>query len=156
VGIAITLERYLEDRRAEYDALPHKRTYASRETAAECHVPNERLAKGVVLRAGAEYLLAVLPASHHIRLAELREALGRPVRLASEEELRQMFADCDWGAIPALGEAYGLETIVDDSLADQPHVFFEGGDHATLVHVDGDTFQGLLLGTSHGRFSAHD
>ncbi len=47
-------------------------------------------------------MTALLPASHHLRLNELQELLGREVQLATEEEFAALFDDCDTGAVPAL------------------------------------------------------
>jgi Ala-tRNA(Pro) deacylase len=67
-----------------------------------------------------------------------------------------LFADCELGAIPPMGRAYGMETIVDDSLAEQPDVYFEAGDHVSLIHVNAMAFQRLMAGARHGRFTRHD
>ena len=59
------------------------------------------------------------------------------------------------GAIPQVGECYGLHTVVDDSIEDQPDVHLEGGDHATLVHMSHAQFASLTATARHGSFSAH-
>jgi Ala-tRNA(Pro) deacylase len=46
--------------------------------------------------------------------------------------------------------------IVDDSIQQQPDVYLEGGDHATLVHISQTQFARLMSGARHGRFSVHD
>jgi Ala-tRNA(Pro) deacylase len=96
----------------------------------------------------------VLPASHHLRLTELEGAAS--LRMASEDEIGQLFPDCARGAVPPIGAAYGLKTIVDDSIAAMPEVYFEGGDHATLVHMSGPAFSRLLADAPHARISTHD
>ena len=73
--------------------------------------------------------------------------------MANEEQIETLFIDCEPGAVPALGAAYGLKVIVDDSLAKEPEVFLEGGDHASLVHVSGSTFQQLLADARHAQFT---
>jgi Ala-tRNA(Pro) deacylase len=73
--------------------------------------------------------------------------------MASEEQIETLFLDCEPGAVPALGAAYGLKVIVDDSLANEPEIYLEGGDHASLVHVSGGTFQKLLADARHARFA---
>jgi Ala-tRNA(Pro) deacylase len=88
--------------------------------------------------------MAVVPADRRIDLRELREALGRHLVLASESELEGLFPDCSAGAIPPVGEAYGIRTFWDPSLGDMADVYFEGGDHRTLVHMDGPTFEALM------------
>ena len=69
----------------------------------------DRVAKAVVLRDEYGYVLAILPASHHIRLQDLRMQLGLDVDLAAEYEIEELFDDCVPGAIPPVGECYGLE-----------------------------------------------
>ena len=155
MAIALTLERYLEARHARYDVIAHEPTNSSIRTAQACHIPGDRLAKAVLLRDEVGYALAVLPASHHIRLAELRRQFGDDVGLATEREIADLFQDCVRGAIPAVGECYGLDTVVDDSIDEQPEVFLEGGDHATLVHMTHAQFARLMVNARHASFSTH-
>ena len=157
--IASTLQRYLESHGVGYEVLTHPLTGSSSETAQSAHISGKRMAKTVVLRDGDVrdgYLLAVLPASQHLSLEMLQTWLGRSMALASEEEIGKLFPDCDLGAIPPVGEAYGLEVVMDDGLAGLDEVYFEGGDHRTLVKVVGDRFRQLMSGARIGRFSTHD
>jgi Ala-tRNA(Pro) deacylase len=80
--IAITLQKYLAAKNIRYDLMTHQPTSCSMETAKACHVSGECIAKGVLLRDDAGYVLAILPASHHIRLSELRSQFGDDVDLA--------------------------------------------------------------------------
>ena len=155
MAIALTLERYLDTKHVKYDVIAHAPTNSSMQTAEACHISGDRLAKAVLLRDEIGYALAVLPASHHIRLSELRRQFGDDVELATEGEIEDLFEDCVRGAIPALGECYGLDVVVDDSIEEQPEVYFEGGDHATLVHMSHAQFAGLTATARHGCFSAH-
>ena len=155
MAIALTLERYLDTKHVKYDVIAHEPTNSSRQTAEACHIPGDRLAKAVLLRDEVGYALAVLPASHHIRLSELRRQFGDDVDLASEREIADLLQDCVRGAIPVLGECYGLDVVVDDSIEEQPDVYFEGGDHATLVHMSHAQFAGLTATARRGCFSVH-
>jgi Ala-tRNA(Pro) deacylase len=151
--IAPTLQKYLADRNGAYDLVPHQPTMSSLHTAEACHITGDCLAKGVVLRDSGGYWLAVLPASHQVRLDDLRSDLGEDVDLASEQEIERMFRDCERGAIPPIGAAYGLDMIVDDSIGRQPEIYFEGGDHATLVHMSQAEFARLNPAARHGSFA---
>ena len=155
MAIALTLERYLDAKNVNYDVIAHVPTNSSMQTAETCHISGDRLAKAVLLRDEVGYALAVLPASHHIRLSEFRRQFGDDVDLATEHEIEDLFQDCARGAIPALGECYGLDMVVDDSIEEQPEVYFEGGDHATLVHVSHAQFADLTATARHGCFSVH-
>lgn len=156
MAIAITLQQYLVDHGVTYDTLAHPQTPSASRTAQASHVPGDRLAKAVMLRKGSEYVLAVVPASRRLRMSALRRWLKEPVGLATEEEFCDLFPDCDIGAIPALGDAYGLATLVDKSLEEQPDVYFEAGDHRTLIHVTGEQFRSLMENAPQGRFSVRD
>ncbi len=156
MAIAMTVQQYLADHEVEYEAVAHPLTKSSMESAQASHVTGDRIAKGVVLKAEDGYLLAVLPASHHIRFGYLTEWLDEDVGLATEEEIRTLFADCEIGAVPAVGDAYGLEVIMDDSVTEQSEVYFEGGDHATLVHLTAWNFRKLMGDVPHTQFSVHD
>jgi Ala-tRNA(Pro) deacylase len=154
--IAPTLQRHL-DSTVRYEVLTHDRTLSSSRTAQACHVSGNRLAKAIVLRRNGGYLLAVLPASHHLVLPDLQQQLGDDdLDLADEGEIRKLFPDCALGAVPAVGECYDLDVVVDDSIEEQPDVYLEGGDHMTLVHLDHAQFSRLMAEARHGRFSVHD
>jgi Ala-tRNA(Pro) deacylase len=99
-------------------------------------------------------MLAVLPASRHIQFEELCKELGSHVGIAKEEQIETLFIDCEAGAVPALGGAYGLKVIVDDSLASQPEMYIEGGDHSSMVHISGAAFRDLFADAQHARFTA--
>ena len=155
MAIAPTLQKHL-DRNVTYDVLTHDPTMSSTRTAQACHVSGDRLAKAIVLRHDGRYLLAVLPATHHVRLADLKVQIGDDVDLANEDEIKRLFPDCAPGAVPPVGEAYELDVIIDDSIEAQPDVYLEGGDHTTLVHLDQAQFARLMAEARHGRFSVHD
>lgn len=156
MAIATRLKRYLDDRATKYDVLSHPPAPSASRTAEASHVSGDRLAKGVVLRKGGEYLLAVLPASRHLVLEEIERWLGRPVELATEAEIGPLFPDCEVGAVPAIGSAYGVDLAVDDSLEQATEVYFEGGDHATLIRVTTEDFRRLTADAPRMRFSVHD
>ena len=156
MSISPTLYKYLAAENIQYDEIPHELTMTSSRTAEACHVSGDRLAKAIVLRRDGGYMLAVLPASHHIRLPDLRQQIGDDVALADESEIKRLFPDCELGAVPAVGECYDLDVIVDDSIQEQPDVYLEGGDHATLIHISQAQFARLMAGARHGRFSVHD
>ena len=152
--IARTLKQYLEDQGIEYDVLTHEETECSSRTAQVSHIPGDRLAKGVLVKRAKGYLLAIVPASRQLELERLGEWLKQPVSMATEEEVSGLFKDCERGAVPPIGPAYGIRTVIDDSFDDLDDVYFEGGDHRTLVHMSGDQFQRLTEKIPHDPFSA--
>jgi Ala-tRNA(Pro) deacylase len=145
MAIAERLREYLEQHSVTYETLAHTYTPSSARTAEAAHVPGGRLAKGVVLKRPDEtFMLMALPADYMVHLGHLHRLLHEEVCLATEQELLDLFPDCAEGAIPALGPAYGLRTLVDRSLFEQEEVFVEAGDHQTLLRLDRRQFEQLL------------
>lgn len=155
MGISITLREYLEDQNVPYELVHHPRTFTSMKTAAAAHIAGDQLAKSVMVEDRHGYLAVVIPSTHHLRFASLSEQLGDRFGLATEDEIRGLFDDCEVGSIPALGQAYGLEVLVDEALLDQDEIYFEAGDHTELVHVSGQDFEALMSHAGHGHFSRH-
>ena len=149
MGITTTLALYLADQGVAYDLVPHPRGAPAVAPA----VAADSVAQAVVLRGGDGFMLAVAPASRRIQFEDLRHLVGSEVDMAGAEQVETLFLDCEWDAVPALGAAYGLKVVVDDSLTQQSEIYIEGGDHASLVHISGRNFQKLLANARHGRFS---
>jgi len=145
MSLSVTLKNYLDERSVDYELLTHTHTGSSMESAGAAHVPGECLAKAVIVKREEDYMMVVVPSDYHVHLGKLHQLLGDDVGLATEQELTSLFPDCEGGAIPPLGTAYRLITLVDSSLLDRPEVYFESGDHEHLVKVSGRQFS-LLLG----------
>lgn len=154
MAIANTVAAFLHTRHIPYELITHPYRETARQVAESAHLPPARVAKAVVLadRQGG-YVMAVLPSDRHVDLQEIGRRLGRNVALASELRLTPVFHDCASGAVPPLGPAYGMETVVDDSLVGLEDIYFECGDHCGLIRVNGDEFLALLREARHGQFA---
>jgi Ala-tRNA(Pro) deacylase len=151
--ISVRLQQYLDSQDVSYDAVPHRRTVTNAGSAHAAHIPEANVAKPVVVHHEDGYVLAVVPSTHRVELGALRDILGRRPGLATEAEIARLFDDCEIGAVPPVGAAYGLPVLVDESLDGATDLYFEGGDHSTLVHVRRDAFQTLTKGARRARFS---
>jgi Ala-tRNA(Pro) deacylase len=152
--IAASLQKHLVRKHIEYDVVSHPATTASISAALACRVAPDCVVKGVVVRTRDRYVLAALPASRRISREGLKTELGEDFALATENELEQLFEDCASGAVPPIGEAYGLDSVVEPSVCEQPDVYFEGGDHATFVRMSQSQFAELTRNAVHARFAA--
>ena len=155
--IANKLESYLLQQETSYQLTAHEHSDFSMDTAEKAHVPGDALAKGILVKEEKGYLLVVLPSDYHIELKTLRTLLRQEVELASESEVGTLFNDCDPGAVPPIGAAYGIKTIWDPntSLGQLNDIYFEAGDHDHLVHVSGEQFHELMASAERGQFSRH-
>jgi len=155
MGIAIHLQEYLNQKDINYDVVSHDYTENSLTTARTAHISGDCVAKSVLLEDDFGFVMAVLPATHRLSLADIKAFTHRNLMLAAEDELGEIFNDCELGAIPAVGDAYGMEMLVDDSIAEKSDVYFEAGDHQNLIHVDSEEFADLTENAERLTFSHH-
>lgn len=144
MSISNTVRSYMEVQSVHYEVVTHRHTRSSLESAGAAHISGNHLAKAVIVKEGDDYMMVVMPSDEHIHMGKLHHLLGDEVGLATEAELIDLFPDCEGGAIPPLGAAYKLITLVDSHLLNQPEVYFESGDHEHLIKVSGDQFSHLL------------
>ena len=153
MAVAVTLQHYLDELGVEYEVVAHPYTDSGLATAASAHIPADKLAKSIMLEDEGGYLMAVCPASRRIKLGELYREINRRMEFADETELADVFGDCVLGAVPPVGELYGIDVVVDLELFMQPDIYFEAGDHVDLIHVNAENFQKLMSNAEHASFT---
>jgi Ala-tRNA(Pro) deacylase len=125
----------LNENKVVYEILRHPEAVTAQRIAQAEHVKGRHHAKVVIIKSGDEHLMMVLPADHHIDLEKAEKAIGKPVSLGKEQEFESLFPDCATGAMPPLGNLYGLPTYVDKSLAEQAYIVFEAGTHSDAIKI---------------------
>ncbi|HKJ77056.1 MAG TPA: YbaK/EbsC family protein [Gammaproteobacteria bacterium] len=153
MAIAGTVRGYIEGRGVAYQPLSHPATGSAHESAEAAHVLEDHIAKAVILHDRYGEVMAVVPGDAWVRLHAVNAALGRELVLASETDAARHFPDCEPGALPPLGPAYGLETLVDEAVTTLAFVFVEAGDHQTLLKMGTEEYLSLLDGARRGHFS---
>lgn len=153
VSIAATLREFFDGKGVEFDLVPHEPAPSSSRAAAAAHLPGDQVVKAVVLNDERGFLLVALPATHKVNLGLLQRCYRRHLGLASESDIAALFDDCMPGAVPPVGEPYGLDVLVDMSIARCDQIYFEAGDHHEFVHMRGADYRALLAGADHGYFS---
>lgn len=125
---------FLRDAHVPYAVMSHRPAFTAQEEAAATHVPGRHWAKVVVCLVDGEPVQAVLPATMTVNLARLLKLTGGgEIRLADEDELSELFPDCEPGAMPPFGPLYGQAVYVDASLADEADIVFNGGTHIDAI-----------------------
>ncbi len=155
MAMAMTMREFLKSQDVDFEEMPHPREVTSSRIAQQSHVSGDQLAKAVLIKGDSGYRVVVVPSTCRTDLSGLSHQFHERLGLATEEEVQAVFGDCDPGALPALAQAYGLRVCYDDTLAGQPDIFFEAGDHETLVHMSNREFMRLMSNAEHGRFSRH-
>ena len=111
------LAQYFDEHGLKYEVTEHRLSRCSAQTARVAHVPPQLVAKSVVLEDEAGFVMAVIPADRYVMIGRLASLLGRrALRLSDEDRIAATFGDCARGAVPPVGMAWGIETVVDDDL----------------------------------------
>lgn len=135
MSIAKTVRQYLDSKHVVYDLVEVAHFGSPLEAAELAGIPPRSLYYPVVLRDPFGLLMAILPASHKLDFKRLSSLLHRNVEPAFQTQLSSVFADCQPGLIPPLGEPYNIRTIIDASLSTPEEVYVVSGDHSRLIKL---------------------
>jgi Ala-tRNA(Pro) deacylase len=148
MAIPASISEFLDRHRARYSLVSHPVAYTAQEEAAAAHVPGREWAKVVVCVADDHQVLAVLPAPLKVDLNRLKRAAhAGSLRLAHESEFKELYTDCEVGAMPPFGPLYGQPVFVDASLTADPEIAFNAGSHGDAIRMPYDEFQRLVRPT---------
>jgi len=139
------LTEYLDRNHIKYVVLTHSPAYTASEIAAIAHLPGKEFAKTVIVNMDGKTGMAVLPASHMIDFGVLRSALeAHDMELASEADFKELFPECEVGAMPPFGNLFGLDVVVDRSLTGWHEFAFNAGNHRELIRMAYPDFERLV------------
>lgn len=137
------LKVFLDSHNVKYVVISHSPAYTSLEIAALARIPGKEIAKTVIVNADGKKLMVVLPASHMVDFTSLRTLTGAAhMELAGEQEFRDLFPECEVGAMPPFGNLFNLDVIVAESLTEDEMIAFNAGTHKELVRM---TYRDFML-----------
>lgn len=130
------LKDFLNENEVKYVSVAHSPAYTAQEIAARVHIKGRKLAKTVMVTVNGKMAMAVLPASYKVDFDYFRKEIGADdISLASEEEFKGMFPDCEVGAMPPFGNLYNMDVFADQSLAEDDEIAFNAGTHTELIKL---------------------
>ena len=139
------LRTYLDENHVRYVIVGHSPAFTAQELAAKVHVPGRAFVKSVMIRADGKHYQVALNANQRVDLDKLRDYLdARECHLETEDEFRNLFPDCELGAMPPFGNLYGLPVIADRALWDDDQIAFNAGNHRYVLQLDFADFQRLV------------
>jgi len=143
------LKQFLDEAGVKYVSIFHSPAYSAQEIAESTHIPGQFLAKTVVIKIDGKFVLAILPAAQRIDFEFLRETiLAKHVELASEQEFKDLFPDCELGAMPPFGNLFNLDVFAEESLAEDLEIAFSAGTHTELIRMEYSDFERLVKPTT--------
>lgn len=144
------VQEFLTQHHVPFREIAHPATFGALRVAQSMQCSGKVVAKSVVLEVDGEPVLAVLPATRRVNLADVKELLGSSdVVLATEARCHELFSDCDVGALPPFGSMHGMRTIMDRSLLAGNDIAFESNHHdkgIRLRRADYERIESPLIG----------
>jgi Ala-tRNA(Pro) deacylase len=130
------LKEFLDTQQTKYVVISHSPAYTAMEVAQSAHIPGKDLAKVVMVMLDGRMCMAVMPAIRKLDLERLRQAAEvSEARLATEDEFRKLFPECETGAMPPFGNLYGMEVYVASQLAEDEEIAFNAGSHTEVIKL---------------------
>jgi Ala-tRNA(Pro) deacylase len=138
------VDELLLARNVTFERLHHPVRYGANRVAQSLNVPGREMAKTVLLRTEDGYVITVLTANQRVDLEKVRRCLEEEwVEVASETEMAQVFSDCEVGAMPPFGSLYHVQTLVDEELAEDEKIVFEGHNHEEAIRMAYKDFEAI-------------
>lgn len=136
-----SLRKLLEGAGVKFKVIEPGPTYTAQETAAAAHVPGHAFTKCVVVSADDRLVLLALPAPHIVDMELLRKRLGSAnLRLATENEISDLFPDCEVGAIPPFAPGPELSLYADEGLLENNEISFKVGSHKEIARLRSEDY----------------
>ena len=130
------IQTVLEQNNIHYGTIDHRTAYTAQETAASAHVSGREVLKPVIVKLDGKLAMAVVPATAHVNIRRLGEITGaKMATIADENEFVSLFPDSERGAMPPMGNLYGMPVYMDSSLEGNEMVAFNGGSHNRLIEI---------------------
>jgi Ala-tRNA(Pro) deacylase len=99
----------------------------------------------VIVKADGKKMMCVLAACYKVNLDTLKKQIGaKKVELALENEIGEIFDDCDLGAEPPFGNLYDLPVIMDKALEKDDHIIFQAGTHDLAIKMSMKDYRRLV------------
>jgi Ala-tRNA(Pro) deacylase len=146
MSISHALKEYLDREHAHYEVLSHPEAFRAVAIAQTLHTPEKEMAKVVIVKVDEQFVMTVLPASSQVDFHRLKDVfMTNHVRLATEEEFKDLFPDCKLGAMPPFGTLYGLPVFVDQLLTEDDTIVFQAGTHSEAIRMRYMDFAALVF-----------
>lgn len=155
MSTSITIRRYLEKQDIRFKSVSYDSNAAQLYRSGTQSIAARKIAKAVILKDLQGMLMAVIPGPLQLEMNTINQRFKRNLVPAKQEDYAAIFSDCNSSLIPPLGEAYGLECVVDDSLLDNDKIYFVSGNQHELLCVTTADFQWLHNNAWYGNTFCH-
>lgn len=130
--ISAKLKKYLLDNKVAHEIVPHRKVYTAFDAARTLKLKLDEVVKNLVVKAGRDYYLILLPANKNLDLKKIVKVLSKykkgvkAVKIPGEEIMRAALK-LKKEALSAFGRLHQIETVLEKDLLKKKKVIFSGG-----------------------------
>lgn len=142
---AATIKEFLNKHKVKYVVITHSPAFTAQEVAESAHIRGIEMVKTVIVKLDGMLAMAAVPSTFHVGLKALAAAAGaKEAKLATEDEFKGKFPNCEVGAMPPFGNLYGLAVYVGRQLAEDEEIAFNSGTHTEAIRMKYGDFARLV------------
>ncbi len=137
--------KYLDKAHVDYHSESHPLAYTAQQIAQQSHLSGMSFCKTVMVVVDSKLSMIVIPAPYTIDFYNIAAAIGaQRVDLAYEHQFRDVFPDCETGAMPPFGNLFDVPVYMHDSLIEPDLISFNAGNHRELLQMKSMDFIELV------------
>lgn len=146
--------KYLDNIGAKYQILEHKTVYTAYDTAVTMQRKLNEIVKTLLVSAGKDFYLVLLPADHNLDFKKLgkvvKEKFGKPAEVKiPKEKVMENLLKIKAGALSAFGGFHKINVILDKNLLKSKKALFSSGSFNHSVEMatkDFVKFENAIIG----------
>lgn len=131
------ITNFLTSSGVPFEERHHPQVFSAAQVAEKEKLSPDEVAKVVIVLIQHKPIGLVLPASRKVALRTIEEiAQTHDVRLATEDEIRGLFPDCEVGTLPPLNHWNGIELWVDRGMETKSgEMLIQAGTHQDAIRL---------------------
>lgn len=138
--ISNKLKKYLLENKVPHEILPHRQVYTAFDAAQTLRLKLDEVVKNLVVKAGKDYYLVLLPANKNLDLKKIVKVLSKykqrvkVVKIPGEEVMRKVLK-LKKEALSAFGKMHQIKTVLEKDLLKKKKAIFSGGSFIDSVKM---------------------
>jgi len=137
MSISKKLIKKLEEAKVKHEIVCHKKVFTAFDAAATLKVKLEQVVKSLLIKAGKDFYLALLPANRNLDFKKLSKVLNVDVKKVSipKEKVMTQKYKVKPGAMSAFGSVYKIPVVLDKSLIKVRDGIFSSGSFVESLRI---------------------
>ena len=137
MAISKKLLAKLSESKTEHEVVGHRKVFTAFDAAATLKVTLEQVVKSLLVKAGKDFYLALLPANKNLDFKKLAKVLNvdvKKISIPKEKVMSEKFK-VKPGAISAFGSLHKIPVVVDTSLTKVKEAVFSSGSFVESIKM---------------------